>query len=96
MSPIVWELALVVGAVAAFAIWQFRTLARDQAITRREREERERAEREGLGQERAQGAGEPGGAQAGPGETDDTSDRSTLQEPTRHAGAPGRPTDRPR
>ena len=49
MPLIVWELALVVGAVVAFAIWQFRTLARDQAITRREREDRERAERDCVG-----------------------------------------------
>lgn len=44
MSPIVWELGLVIVCVVGFAVWQFTTLTRDMRITRREREERERLE----------------------------------------------------
>lgn len=38
------ELVLVMGGVLAFAVWQLRSTARDQAATR-EREARERAGR---------------------------------------------------
>ena len=40
------ELVLVMGGVLAFAVWQLRSTARDQAATRaREAAEREKAER---------------------------------------------------
>lgn len=35
---IVWELALVVGAVVVFAVWQFVSLKRDGEALRRQRE----------------------------------------------------------
>ena len=35
---IVWELALVVGAVVVFAVWQFVSLKRDGEALRRKRE----------------------------------------------------------
>ncbi len=40
MSPIVWELGLVVGALVVFVIWQKVTLERDMRITREARERR--------------------------------------------------------
>ena len=43
MSPIVWELALVVGAVVGFAVWQNASLKRDMARTRAEKAAREQA-----------------------------------------------------
>jgi hypothetical protein len=54
VSPIVWELGLVIVGVVGFAVWQFTTLKRDMRITRREREARE--SREGV----ARDAREPG------------------------------------
>jgi uncharacterized membrane protein YciS (DUF1049 family) len=44
MSPIVWELGLVVGALVVFVIWQKVTLERDMRITREARERREAKE----------------------------------------------------
>jgi hypothetical protein len=44
MSPIVWELGLVVGAMVVFVIWQKVTLERDMRITREARERREAEE----------------------------------------------------
>jgi uncharacterized membrane protein YciS (DUF1049 family) len=44
MSPIVWELGLVVGALVVFVIWQKVTLERDMRITRKARERREAEE----------------------------------------------------
>ena len=44
MSPIVWELGLVVGAMVVFVIWQKVTLERDMRITRQARERREAEE----------------------------------------------------
>ena len=35
---ILWELALVVGAVVVFAVWQFVSLKRDGEALRRQRE----------------------------------------------------------
>ena len=46
MSPIVWELALIVVAVGGFAIWQMVTLRRDMRITRERREAQARREAE--------------------------------------------------
>jgi hypothetical protein len=40
-SPIVWELALVVVAVAGFAVWQLWSLKRDGEALRRQREAEE-------------------------------------------------------
>ena len=40
MSPIVWELGLVVGALVVFVVWQKVTLERDMRITREARERR--------------------------------------------------------
>jgi hypothetical protein len=40
VSPIVWELGLVVGALVVFVIWQKVTLERDMRITREARERR--------------------------------------------------------
>lgn len=37
MSPIVWELGLVVGAVVVFWIWQMTTLKRDMRRTQEEK-----------------------------------------------------------
>ncbi len=44
MSPIVWELGLVVGALVVFVVWQKVTLERDMRITREARERREAEE----------------------------------------------------
>ena len=44
MSPIVWELGLVVGAMVVFVIWQKVTLERDMRITREARLKREAEE----------------------------------------------------
>jgi uncharacterized membrane protein YciS (DUF1049 family) len=44
VSPIVWELGLVVGAMVVFVIWQKVTLERDMRITREARERREAEE----------------------------------------------------
>ena len=41
MSPIVWELGLVVGALVVFVVWQKVTLERDMRITREARLKRE-------------------------------------------------------
>ena len=41
MSPIVWELGLLVGALVVFVIWQKVTLERDMRITREARLKRE-------------------------------------------------------
>jgi hypothetical protein len=49
MSPIVWELGLVIVAVAGFAVWQFTTLKRDMRITQEEKRRREAAEGEDPG-----------------------------------------------
>ena len=42
MSPIVWELGLVIVSVVGFAVWQWVTLSRDMRITQ-ERKRREAA-----------------------------------------------------
>lgn len=44
MSPIVYELGLVIVALVAFAVWQTVTLRRDMRITRAAREARETRE----------------------------------------------------
>ncbi len=44
MSPIVWELGLVVGALVVFVIWQKVTLERDMRVTREARKRREAQE----------------------------------------------------
>lgn len=44
---IVWELALVVGAVVVFAVWQFVSLKRDGEALRRQREREASDRREG-------------------------------------------------
>jgi hypothetical protein len=44
MSPIVWELGLVVGGLVVFVIWQKVTLERDMRVTREARERREAKE----------------------------------------------------
>jgi hypothetical protein len=41
MPPIVWELGLVIVAVAGFAVWQLTTLKRDMRITQEEKRRRE-------------------------------------------------------
>jgi hypothetical protein len=41
MSPIVWELGLVIVCVVGFAAWQFTTLKRDMRITQEEKRRRE-------------------------------------------------------
>ena len=52
MSPIVWELGLVIVGVVGFAVWQFTTLKRDMRITQEERRRREAQE---TGEEAAPG-----------------------------------------
>lgn len=52
MSPIVWELGLVIVGVVGFAVWQFTTLKRDMRITQEERRRREALE---AGEEAAPG-----------------------------------------
>ena len=44
MSPIVWELGLVIVGVVGFAVWQFTTLKRDMRITQEEKRRREARE----------------------------------------------------
>jgi hypothetical protein len=44
MSPIVWELGLVIVCVVGFAVWQFTTLKRDMRITQEEKRRREAEE----------------------------------------------------
>jgi len=44
MSPIVWELGLVIVGVVGFAVWQFTTLKRDMRITQDEKRRREARE----------------------------------------------------
>jgi hypothetical protein len=46
VSPIVYELVLVVGGLVAFTVWQTVTLRRDMRITRQRREEAARRERD--------------------------------------------------
>jgi hypothetical protein len=41
VSPIVWELGLVIVGVVGFAVWQFTTLKRDMRITQEEKRRRE-------------------------------------------------------
>jgi hypothetical protein len=60
MSPIVWELGLVIVATVGFGVWQWVTLRRDMAITQREKAAREAAERD------ADGARDAASAPAGP------------------------------
>lgn len=45
MSPIVWELGLVIGGLVAFVVWQTVTLRRDVRLTQREKAERAAHER---------------------------------------------------
>ena len=44
MSPIVWELGLVIVGVVGFAVWQLTTLERDMRITQQEKRRREARE----------------------------------------------------
>jgi hypothetical protein len=55
MSPIVWELGLVIACVVGFAAWQFTTLKRDMRITQ---EEKRRREAEDAGRDAGRGRGE--------------------------------------
>ena len=57
MSPIVWELGLVIVATVGFGVWQWVTLRRDMAITQREKAAREAAERDADGARDAASAG---------------------------------------
>ncbi len=57
MSPIVWELGLVIVGVVGFAVWQMTTLKRDMRITQEEkrRREAEAVARDAGGGERSDG-----------------------------------------
>jgi len=63
VSPIVWELGLVIVCVVGFAVWQSVTLKRDMRITQEEK--RRRAAQSGGA---APGRDGDGGARAGDGE----------------------------
>lgn len=56
MSPIVFELILVVGAVVGFAVWQNASLKRDMARTQAEKAAREQAEQQAQAALTASGA----------------------------------------
>jgi NO-binding membrane sensor protein with MHYT domain len=45
LSPIVWELGLVVVSLVVFVVWQTVTLRRDMRITQEAKRAREAAER---------------------------------------------------
>jgi len=62
MSPIVWELGLVIVCIVGFAVWQFTTLKRDMRITQEEKRRREAEE--------AAASGSPTGGAKGEGRGD--------------------------
>lgn len=49
LSPIVYELGLVVGGLVVFVVWQTVTLRRDMRITQQRRVDEARRERDAAG-----------------------------------------------
>jgi hypothetical protein len=58
VSPIVWELGLVIVAVGGFAVWQLTTLKRDMRITQEEKRRREAREARQAGEEAGRADGD--------------------------------------
>jgi hypothetical protein len=58
VSPIVYELVLVVGGLVAFVVWQTVTLRRDMRITRQRKAQAARRECDAAAASESDGAGD--------------------------------------